>query len=221
MKSETLLVLMQMQPLDALWGTKFYTGQSHWPLLIVRLSNLLIRSSIFSKLLKTGKNKTYVIPLPSLDPQPMLINLQDFLIYVVQPCILISPRTISPQIVVINYQNITKGPRWFTTSCRTGQSGAAPDRYYSLSGVRCASDACSDFCAHCSHIVHTFADDRCAVSRCSPWCTGQSGGTPDSPVNYSGATLEKPEGEEFRLYGPWCTGHLKVPYAREQDLDVT
>jgi hypothetical protein len=105
---------MQMQPLDALWGTKFYTDQSHWPLLIVRLSNLLIRSSIFSKLLETGKNKTYVIPLPSLDPQPMLLNLQDFLFYVVQPCILISPRTVSPQTVVINYQNITMGPRWFT-----------------------------------------------------------------------------------------------------------
>jgi hypothetical protein len=114
MKSEELLVLMQMQPLDALWGTKFYTDQSHWPLLIVRLSNLLIRSSIFSKLLKTGKNKTYVIPLPSLDPQPMLINLQYFLIYVVQPCILISPRTVSPQTVAINYQNITKRTRWFT-----------------------------------------------------------------------------------------------------------
>jgi hypothetical protein len=114
MKFEALLVLMQMQPLDALCGTNFYTDQSHWPLLIVRLSNLLIRSSIFSKLLKTGKNKTYVIPLSSLDPQPMLINLQDFLFYVVQPCILISPRTVSPQTVVINYQNITKGSRWFT-----------------------------------------------------------------------------------------------------------
>jgi hypothetical protein len=89
MKFEALLVLMQMQPLDA----------------------LLIQSSIFSKLLETDKNKTYVIPLPSLDPQPMLINLQDFLSYVVQPCILISLRTISPQTIVINYQNITKGPR--------------------------------------------------------------------------------------------------------------
>jgi hypothetical protein len=116
MKFEASLVLMQMQPLDALWGTKFYTDQSHWPLLIVRLSNLLIRSSIFSKLLKTGKNKTYVIPMPSLDPQPMLMNLQDFLFYVVQPCILISLRTVSSQTVVINYQNISKGTRWFTIS---------------------------------------------------------------------------------------------------------
>jgi hypothetical protein len=56
--------------------------------------------------------------LPSLDPQPLLINLQDFLFYVVQPCILISPRTVSPQTVVINYQNITKGPRWFTAAAR-------------------------------------------------------------------------------------------------------
>jgi hypothetical protein len=116
MKFEALLVLMQMQPLDALWGTKFYTDQSDWPLLIVRLSSLLIWSSIFSKLLETGRNKTYVIPLPSLDPQPMRITLQDFLFYVVQPCILISPRTVSPQTVVINYQNIIKGPRWFIIS---------------------------------------------------------------------------------------------------------
>jgi hypothetical protein len=78
------------------------------PFLIVRLSSLLIWSGIFSKLLKTGKNKTYIIPLPSFDPQPMI--LQHLLFYVVQPCILISPRIVSPQAVVINYQNITKGP---------------------------------------------------------------------------------------------------------------
>ena len=108
-KSEALLVLMQMQLLDALWGTKFYTDLSHWPLLIVRLSSLLIRSGIFSKLLKTGKNETYIIPFPSSDPQPMRMTLQHFLFYVVQPCILISPRIVSPQVVVIDYQNITKG----------------------------------------------------------------------------------------------------------------
>jgi hypothetical protein len=100
---------MQMQLLDALWGTKFYTDLSHWPLLIVRLSSLLIRSGIFSKHLKTGKNETYIIPFPSSDPQPMRMILQHFLFYVVQPCILISLRIVSPQAVVINYQNITKG----------------------------------------------------------------------------------------------------------------
>jgi hypothetical protein len=76
--------------------------------------------------------------------------------------------------------------------------------------VRCASDACSDFYAHCSRTVHAFADDCCAGSRCSSWCTGQSGGTPDSPVNYRGAASEKPEGEEFRLYDFWYTRHCPV-----------
>jgi hypothetical protein len=88
-----------------------------------------------------------------------------------------------------------------TVRCCTGQV---------LFTVRCASDACSDFCAHCSRTVHTFADDRCVVSRCSTWCTGQSGDTPDSPVNYSGAAPKKPEGGEFGVYGPWCTGHYPV-----------
>jgi hypothetical protein len=41
------------------------------------------------------------------------------------------------------------------------------------------------------------------ASRCSA-------GTPDSPVNYSGAASEKPEAEEFGVYGPWCTGHCPV-----------
>jgi hypothetical protein len=90
-----------------------------------------------------------------------------------------------------------------TVRCCTGQV---------LFTVRCASNACSNFCVHCSHTVHTFANDRCVVSRCSAWCTGQSGGTPDSPVNYSGVAPEKPEGEEFRLYGPWHTGHCSVAH---------
>jgi hypothetical protein len=38
------------------------------------------------------------------------------------------------------------------------------------------------------------------------WHSGQSGDPPDSPVNYNGVALQKPEGEEFSLYGPWCTG---------------
>jgi hypothetical protein len=35
-------------------------------------------------------------------------------------------------------------------------------------------------------------------------------GAPDSPVNYSGVRLEKPEGEEFEVDPPWCTGHCPV-----------
>jgi hypothetical protein len=29
-------------------------------------------------------------------------------------------------------------------------------------------------------------------------------------VNYSGATSEKPEAEEFEVDPPWCTGHCLV-----------
>jgi hypothetical protein len=46
--------------------------------------------------------------LSLFNPQPMLMILQHFLFYVVQPCILISRRIVNPQAVVINYQNITK-----------------------------------------------------------------------------------------------------------------
>jgi hypothetical protein len=35
-------------------------------------------------------------------------------------------------------------------------------------------------------------------------------GAPDCPVNYSGVRLEKPEGEEFEVDPPWCTGHCLV-----------
>jgi hypothetical protein len=61
----------------------------------------------------TGKNKTYVnvIPLPSIDPQPMLLSLQDFSVLYGPTYILICPRIVSPQMIVINYQNTTKGPR--------------------------------------------------------------------------------------------------------------
>jgi hypothetical protein len=81
-----------------------------------------------------------------------------------------------------------------TVRCRTGQV---------LFTVRCASVVCSDFYAQCSHTVHTFADDHCVVKRCSAWRTVQSGGTPDSPVNYSGAVPQKPEGGKFEGVRPW------------------
>jgi hypothetical protein len=52
------------------------------------------------------------------------------------------------------------------TSCRTGQSGAAPNRSCSLSGVPLTPALTS------ARTVHTFADDHCASSRCFAWCTG-------------------------------------------------
>jgi hypothetical protein len=107
---------MQMQPLDALWGTKFYTNQSHWPLLIVHPSSLLIWSNVFSKLLETGKNKNLCYTFAFTWSTTNDYKSPRFSILCGLTCILISLRTVSPQIVVINYQNITKGPRWFTIS---------------------------------------------------------------------------------------------------------
>jgi hypothetical protein len=106
--------LMQMQPLDALWGTKFYRDQSHWPLLIVQSSSLLIRSNNFSKLLETGKNKNICYTFGFTWSTTNAYKSPRFSVLCGPTCILISPRIVSLQIVVINYQNITKGPRWFT-----------------------------------------------------------------------------------------------------------
>jgi hypothetical protein len=41
-------------------------------------------------------------------------------------------------------------------------------------------------------------------------------GTPDSSMNYSAGAPEKLEGEEFSLYGPWCTGHCPVAHRTVQ-----
>jgi hypothetical protein len=55
---------------------------------------------------------------------------------------------------------------------------------------------------HCS-----FADDHC-----SAWHTGQSGATPDSPVNYSG--VASPNSRRWQVWSgtPWCTGHCLVAH---------
>jgi hypothetical protein len=88
----------------------------------------------------------------------------------------------------------------------------APDRYYSLSGAPLVAALTSARTVHALlRLQVSVAVDRCAVSRCSAWCTGQSGGTPDSPVNYSGVALEKPEGEEFGVVRSWCTGQSGAP----------
>jgi hypothetical protein len=39
-----------------------------------------------------------------------------------------------------------------------------------------------------------------------------SAGAPVSPVNYSGARPQKPEGEEFGVVWPWCTGQCPVAH---------
>jgi hypothetical protein len=65
----------------ALRDTKFYTDQVHWPLLIVRLSTLLIQSISSTNTCWPTENKTYILPLPSLDPQSMVISLKKLYCY--------------------------------------------------------------------------------------------------------------------------------------------
>jgi hypothetical protein len=67
-----------------------------------------------------------------------------------------------------------------------------------------ASLTLRELSAHCSRCRRPLESTVALGSRCSA-------GTPDSPVNYSGAALQKPEGEEFSLYGPWGTGQSGAP----------
>jgi hypothetical protein len=91
------------------------------------------------------------------------------------------------------------------TTWGTGQSGAAPDRHCLLSGAPSGvALTLHELSAHCSRCRRPLESTVALLSRCSA-------GTPDSPVNYSGAALQKPEGEEFSLYGPWCTGQSGAP----------
>jgi hypothetical protein len=66
--------------------------------------------------------------------------------------------------------------------------------------------------AHCSSESSAFVVDRCAKESLLRWHTGQSGGTPDSPVNYSGVHSEKLESGWFTLVRTWCTGHCPVAH---------
>jgi hypothetical protein len=73
------------------------------------------------------------------------------------------------------------------TSWGTGQSGATPNRHYSLSGAPSgAALTLRELSAHCSRCRRPLQSTVALPSRCS-------GGTPDSPVNYSGVVSEKPE----------------------------
>jgi hypothetical protein len=97
----------------------------------------------------------------------------------------------------------------------TGQFGAAPDRHCTLSGAPLAPALTSVATVALSE---HYAVDRYADSRCSAWCTGQPGATPDSPVNYSEVRLEKPKVRSLRLIHPgapdtvrWHTGQSGAP----------
>jgi hypothetical protein len=96
------------------------------------------------------------------------------------------------------------------TAWGTGQSDAAPDRYCSLSGAPSgAALTLRELFAHCS-LVNRTLESTVALVTVAPL------GTPDSPVNYSGARPQKPEGEEFSMYGPWGTRHCPVAHQAVQ-----
>jgi hypothetical protein len=105
------------------------------------------------------------------------------------------------------------------SSCGTGQSDATPD-----------SPVPSDFAALTSaaHCAALFLLSKSIVARwiaVARWLIGQFGGTPDSPVNYSGARLHFPESGWLTLIRTWCTGHCPVAHrtvrcARPQHIQV-
>jgi hypothetical protein len=108
----------------------------------------------------------------------------------------------------------TSAGRWvLTVGALTGGafglSGGAPDMSCKLSGAPFARAlTLARTVAHSMRLQSTVARS----SRCST-------GTPDSPVNYSGAASHFPEGSEFSVKFPgaldtvrWCTGHSLVAH---------
>jgi hypothetical protein len=94
------------------------------------------------------------------------------------------------------------------TAWGTGQSGVAPDRYCSLSSALSGA----------ALTLHELSAHYLLVSRTLESIVAPLG-TPDSPVNYSGAAAQKPEGEEFESIAPgapdnvrWHTGHCLVAH---------
>jgi hypothetical protein len=85
----------------------------------------------------------------------------------------------------------------------TGQSGGEPDRSCSLSGAPSAPALTSARAVRALFTVPVALQATVgAGSRCSAWHTGQSGATPDSPVNYSGVAPRNPEGDKLELIHP-------------------
>jgi hypothetical protein len=90
--------------------------------------------------------------------------------------------------------------------CGTGQSGATPDSPVP-SNFTVLTSATALFTSS-----GTFAVDHCAQIAVACWLTGQSGDTPDSLLNYSGARWRKPESGWFNPVRAWCTGHCSVAH---------
>jgi hypothetical protein len=63
--------------------------------------------------------------------------------------------------------------------------------------------------AHCSAFQVSVGVDRCAVA-VAPLAHRTAGGTPDSPVNYSGVAFPETRRWRVGVDPPWCTGHCPV-----------
>jgi hypothetical protein len=101
-------------------------------------------------------------------------------------------------------------------------SSGPPDRHCSLSGA--PSGSALTLARTVAHLMPS-ADDRWREVAVAPLAhrtvrcaTGQSGATPDSPVNYSGAASRIPEGDQFGVGVPgapdtvwWHTGQSGAP----------
>jgi hypothetical protein len=82
------------------------------------------------------------------------------------------------------------------SSCGTGQV---------MFTVRCTSDSAA-LTLHALFLCQRLLQSTVTrVNRCSA-------GTPDSPVNYSGVRLVKPESGWFNPVRTWCTGHCLVAH---------
>jgi hypothetical protein len=80
---------------------------------------------------------------------------------------------------------------------------------YLLSGApSSAALTLRELSTHCSRCRRSLESTVALASRCSTGCTRQFGGTPDSPVNYSGAAFQKPEGGKFDVVRPWAPDTL-------------
>jgi hypothetical protein len=132
----------------------------------------------------------------------------------------------------VRHQTLSGAPatspgRWILTVgasifWATGQSGGAPDRHCSVSGV--PSGSALTPARTVAHLMPS-VDDRWREVAVAPLAhrtvrcaTRQSGATLDSPVNYSGATSRIPEGEQFGVGVPgapdtvrWHTGQSGAP----------
>jgi hypothetical protein len=92
------------------------------------------------------------------------------------------------------------------SSCCTGQSGATSD-----SSVPCDFTALTS-AVHCATLFLLLESTVARWIVVARWLTGQSGGTPDSPVNYSGACLRFAESGWFDVVRSWCTGQSGAPF---------